>query len=125
LFYMDAREVHIGELPGFVALGSLRPLEPGHGLVELPLLHQVTPYVVVRVPEVRVDLDGALALLRGLVEAALEAVRPAEEGVGLGRRANLDRATIELDRPVELSLHLVTDRKSTRLNSSHDQISYA
>src|SRR5262245_392266 len=107
LLHVDPREVHIGELPGLVPLGVLRPLQPGHRLVELALLHQVTPYVVVGVPEVGVDFDGAHALLRRLVEPALEAVRPAQESVGLGCGADLERATVELDRAVELTLHLV------------------
>src|SRR5262245_6045196 len=107
LLHVDPREVHIGELPGLVPLGVLRPLQPRHRLVELALLHQVTPYVVVGVPEVGVDVDGAHALLRRLVEPALEAVRPAQEGVGLGCGADLDRAAVELDGTVELTLHLV------------------
>src|SRR5882724_339748 len=105
--HMDPREIHVRELARLVSLGQLGPLEPGHGLVELPLLHEVAPDVVVRIAEVRVDLDGAQAFLCRLLQAALEAVGPPEEGVGFGRRARLERALVELDRAVELPLHLV------------------
>jgi len=39
---MDPREIHVGELTRLVAFGQFRPLEPGHGFLELALLHQVT-----------------------------------------------------------------------------------
>src|SRR5205807_3787593 len=52
LFYMDPREIHVGELPRLVALGLLCPLEAGHGLVEVALLHQATAKVRVRLSDV-------------------------------------------------------------------------
>src|SRR5438445_13555709 len=103
---MDPRKVHVGELTRLVALGQLRSLEPGNGLLELALLHQVTPYVVVGVSEVGIHFDGLQAFCSRLVKATLEAIGPPEERVGLGGRAHLDRAPIELDRRVELALHL-------------------
>src|SRR6185295_2303884 len=107
LLHADPGQVHMRKLARLVSPRLLRPLQPRDGLVELPLLHQVTTDVVVGVSEIGVDVDGAQALLGRLIEAALEAVSPSQEGVGLGGRVHLDRALIELDRPVELPPHLV------------------
>src|SRR5207245_11326719 len=107
---MQPRTVHGGELTRLVTLGQLRSLEPGDSLLEPALLHQVTPYVVVGVSAVGVHLDGLQALCSGLVEAALEAIGPPEERVGLGRGAHLDRAMMELDRGAGLALRLLAVR---------------
>src|SRR5262245_21559672 len=107
LLHANPGQVHMRKLARLVSLGLLRPFQPRDGLIELPLLHQVTTDVVVGVSEIRVDVDGAQALLGRLIEAALEAVGPSQEGVGLGGRVYLDRALIELNRPVELPPHLV------------------
>src|SRR5207244_1107668 len=61
LFYMDPRKIHVRKLTRLVALGQFRSLEPGNGLLELALLHQVTPYVVVGVSEVGIHFDGLQA----------------------------------------------------------------
>src|SRR5215471_11643175 len=107
LSHVNSRKIHIGELPRFVPLRALCPLEPGYSLVELALLHHVAPDVVVRVSELGIDVDSLETLRASLVEPALEAISPAEKGVRLRRRAQLDRALVELDRPVELALHLM------------------
>src|SRR5262245_12733084 len=74
LFAKSPAQIHVGELPGLVPLGVLGLLEPGDGLVELVLLHQVDADVVIGVAELRIDLDGAVAFRRGLVEAPLKRV---------------------------------------------------
>src|SRR6185295_7708879 len=74
---------------------------------ELVLLHQVDPDVVVRIAELGIDLDRAKALRRGLLQVALEAHRPSQEGMCLCRRIQLDRLAIELDRSIHISTCLV------------------
>src|SRR5262249_49196877 len=107
LLHADPGEVHMRKLAWLVSLRLLRRLEPGHRLLELPLLHQIAADVVVGVAEVGIDVDGAQALMGRLLQTTLEAVCPSQEGVSLGGRLHLDRALIELDRTVELPPHLV------------------
>src|SRR6266852_6343245 len=107
LLEVDAPKVHEGELARLVAPRLLGLLQPGNGLVELPLLHQIDPDVVIRIPEMGVDLDRPEALSRGLRQSALEAQGPPQEGMRLGRGVNRDGTLVVLDRPVQLSLHLV------------------
>jgi hypothetical protein len=56
LLEVDAPKVHEGELARLVASSLLGLLQPGDGLLELPLLHQVDPDVVIRITEMGVDL---------------------------------------------------------------------
>src|SRR5713226_511610 len=107
LLEVDAPKVHEGELARLVASSLLGLLQPGDGLVELPLLHQVDSDVVIRIAEVRVDLDRVETLLGRLVEFALEAQGPSEERVRVRRRVHLDRAPVAVDRVIQLALHLV------------------
>src|SRR2546422_3369392 len=104
---MDPPEVHVGELARLVAWGVLGLLEPGDRLFELALLHQVATDIVVGVAEVRVDLDRLETLARRFLEAPLEAHGPPEERVRLRRRAHVDGPLVELDRALEVALHLV------------------
>src|SRR5882762_7055712 len=107
LLDVDPPQVHEGKLPRFVTFGLLGLFKPRNRLVQLVLLHQVDSDVVVRIAELRIDLDRAEALLRGLRQAALEAHGPPQEGMGLRRRIHLDRALVELDRSIQLSVDLV------------------
>src|SRR5213594_5022656 len=100
---VEPPQVHEGELTRFVAFGLLSLFEPRDRLVQLVLLHQVYPDVVVRIAELRIDLDRAEALLGGLLQAALEAHGPPQEGVGLGRRIDFDGVPVELDRAIQLA----------------------
>src|SRR5205807_2547533 len=112
---VDSTQVQERELARLVAPGLLGLLEPADRLVELVLLHQVDADVVVGVAEVGVDLDGAEALGGGLVQTPSEAQRPAEERVRFSRRANGDRSPVELDRAVQIALHLEAIRLSPEL----------
>src|SRR5262249_23173620 len=103
---VDAPEVAVWEVPWLVALGGDRALEPRNRVVELALLEEVRADVVVRVAEIRIDLDRLLALGDGVVELVLEAVGPPQEGVRLCRRVARDRLEVALDRGVELTGHL-------------------
>src|SRR2546428_10780485 len=100
---VNRSRVKEGNLPWFVAFGLLGLFEPRDRLVQLVLLHQVDPDVVVRIAELRIDLDRAEALLGGLLQTALEAHGPPQEGVGLGRRIDLDGVPVELDRAIQLA----------------------
>src|SRR6266567_3524024 len=104
---VDSPQIQEGELSRFVAFGLLSLFEPCDRLVQLVLLHQVDPDVVVRIAELSIDLDRAEALLGGLGQAALEAHRPPQEGMCFCRRIDLDRLVVELDRSIHLSPCLV------------------
>ena len=71
---------------GLVALRRERTLEPWDGVVESTELEEVGTDVVVRVAELRIDRDRALALGDRFFVTLLEAERPAEEGVRLRGR---------------------------------------
>src|SRR2546425_5356592 len=100
---VEPPQVHEGELTRFVAFGLLSLFKPRNRLVQLVLLHQVDPDVVVRVAELGIDLDRAEALLGGLRYAALEAHGPPQEGMCLCCRVHLDGMPVELDRAIQLS----------------------
>ena len=74
----------MGEMPWFVAARFGGALKPGNRLIVALLLDQVGANVVVGIAKVGVDLNGALALGNGLVNAALKMVSPAEKGVSFG-----------------------------------------
>src|SRR5713226_4723214 len=61
---------------------------------------------VVRVTEFGVELDGALAFGNGLFNAPLEMIRPAQEGMGLGGRMQVQRRLIEFDGAIIVAFHL-------------------
>src|SRR5712692_9173636 len=67
----------VRELPWLIARSRLGLLQPLDRLVELPLLDEVGPDVVVRVAEGLVDSDRLLTLVDCLVQATLKAVGPA------------------------------------------------
>src|SRR2546428_5398880 len=100
---VNPSQIHEGELPRFVAFGLFSLFEPRDQLVQLVLLHQVDADVVVRIAELSIDLDRAQAFLGGLLQAALEAHGPTQEGMCLGRRIQLDGVPVELDRAIQLS----------------------
>src|SRR2546430_7003706 len=68
--------------------------------------------IVVGVAEVGIDSDGLMAVLNGVLVVAQKGIGPAAERVGFSGGIGGDGA-------------VVGDRKSTRLNSSHSQISYS
>src|SRR2546427_2092082 len=79
-------------------------------------------------------IDSALALLRegGFKSATLQAIaRGADVSLGAlqhhfeSRDALMERLVIEVMEPLSDQGTVWPDRKSTRLNSSHSQISYA
>src|SRR5882672_2564235 len=107
LLDVDPPQVHEGKLPRFVTFGLFGLFKPRDRLVQLVLLHQVDPDIVVRIAELRIDLDRAEALPGGLRQAALEAHGPPQEGMCLRRRVHLDRVLVELDRSIQLSPYLV------------------
>src|SRR5262249_25525779 len=97
LFEVDPSQIHERKLPRLVPRRLLGALEPGDRLFELALLHEVNADVVIRVAEVGIDLDGAQAFGRGLLEPSLKRIRPPEECVRLRRRTGGDRASVDLD----------------------------
>src|SRR5256886_14041216 len=91
--------------------GGNRPLEPGDRLIEPFELDQVRADVVVRIPERRVHLDGALAFLDRGVVAAHETQSPSVERVGLCRCLESDRPFIGVRRPLQLPRTLENVRR--------------
>src|SRR4030095_15759040 len=63
---VDLPQVQEGNLRWLVHCVLLRLFKPRDRLVQLALLHQVDPDVVVRIAERSIDLDRAEALLGGL-----------------------------------------------------------
>src|SRR5207248_2265630 len=59
-----------------------------------------------RAIEIGIDLDGALALRDGFVDAALEMITPAKKRMGLGRGVQFKRRLIELDGAIVIAFHL-------------------
>src|SRR2546428_1805217 len=104
---VNPSQIHEGELPRFVAFGLFSLFEPRDQLVQLVLLHQVDPDVVIRIAELSIDLDRAEALLGGLRQVALEAHCPPQEGMCLCRGIDLDRLAVELHRAGHLPPPLV------------------
>ena len=96
----------MGKVPGFVAARFGGALEPGDGFVVALLFDQVRANVVVRIAEIGIDLDGALALRDGFVDAALEMITPAKKRMGLGRGVQFKRRLIELDGAIVIAFHL-------------------
>src|ERR1700675_2767632 len=95
LLRVDAPQVHVREVPWLIARSRLGLLQPLDRLVELPLLDEVGPDVVVRVAEGPVDGDRLLTLIDCLVQTTLKAVGPAAERVCLGgEAAKLRRASV-------------------------------
>src|SRR5437667_11739771 len=66
-------QVHEGELPRFVAFGLLGLFKPWDRLVQLVLLHQIDPDVVMRIAELGVDRDRPETLFGGFLQTALKA----------------------------------------------------
>ncbi len=81
-------------------------LKPGDGFIPFLLFNQVSPDIVVRITELRIQLDRLQALGDGAVVIAEERIRPAAEGVGLCGRIGLDGTAIEIDGLLVLALHL-------------------
>lgn len=95
-----AAEVVPGEMVGVVARGLRGLFEPGDGFVGEVFLEQVGADVVVGVTEGGVEEDGFLAFGDGVVEAALEAEGPAEEGMGFGGGVEFERAAVQINREI-------------------------
>src|SRR5207245_3213751 len=69
-------QVHEGELPRFVAFGLLGLFKPWDRLVQLVLLHQIDPDVVMRFAELGVDRDRPETLFGGFPQTPLKAQGP-------------------------------------------------
>src|SRR2546428_5733543 len=106
LLLVDASQIQVGERRALVPLGARRFLQPLDRVVELALLDQVGPDVVVWITEVGVHCDGAVTVLDRLVQHPHEAVSPSAERIGFGCRIQLDGFRVEFDRLLELALHL-------------------
>src|SRR5260370_20897612 len=72
LLEIDAPKVHEGELARLVAARLLGLLQPGDGLVLLPLVPPVDPDGVLSIPLVGVGLDRPASISCGLLPSALQ-----------------------------------------------------
>src|SRR6266566_596108 len=107
LLRVDTPQVHVREVPWLIARSRLSLLQPLDRLVELPLLDEVGPDVVVRVAEGLVDSDRLLTLVDCLVQATLKAVGPAAERVCLGGGVERERLRVKLDRAIEVTTQMM------------------
>src|SRR5206468_9142982 len=123
-------------------VGQFAPIEPASGQIEYKALlgvdggidlgtveyqeclHGGMPDTLVAIDE-RMALNQRQTQRRGLLSESGIQVTTTERGLGLGdcglQRTEVPDAGRAPGRPEEAPI----DRKSTRLNSSHDQISYA
>src|SRR5271166_3424950 len=92
--------------PSIVSRGYDGFLKPGNGLIPFLLFNQVSPDIVVRIAKIRINFDGLQAFGDGAIVVAEEGVRPAAKGVCLRGGVGLDRASVELDGPLIVALHL-------------------
>src|SRR5260370_42301089 len=83
---IGASEVEVRKVPGFIPFCSSRALEPGDGFVKAFEADQVGADIVVRVAEIRINLDGALAFGDRLLNLSLKVEGPTEKGMGLYSR---------------------------------------
>jgi len=67
---MCPSQVEVGIAAGIVGRGADGLLEPGDGFLPLLLLDQVSPDIVVRIPEIGVDLDRLQAFCDGALVVA-------------------------------------------------------
>ena len=94
------------EMTRFVSARLDRLLEPRNRFVKLPKFDQVCANIVVRIAEIRIEFNSALALRNGVEEFPLEMISPAEKGVRFGRRMKIQRGLIEFYRAVVIAFHL-------------------
>src|SRR5262249_2103432 len=82
------------------------PLQPGHSASVVALLDQVSADIVIRVAEVRVNLDRPMAFVNRLVDHSHKIIGPSEEGVGFGSGKCFNRSFIERHRLIEIAAFL-------------------
>ena len=104
---VNPAQVHERVLPRLVACRLLGLLQPGDGFIRLALLHQIDPDVVVWIAKLGIDLDRPAAFVGGLVESALGAQGPAQEGVRLRGGVDFDGPLVALHGPIQFAVHLV------------------
>src|SRR5580698_3342128 len=104
--FMHAAEIEIGIWPGVIAWRDHGFLKPGDGLVPFFLFDQVSPDIVVRVAELRVNFDCFQTLSDGAVVIAEKRIRPAAESVSLSRRKRRNGTSVEINGLLILALHL-------------------
>src|SRR5271167_3990709 len=81
-------------------------LKPGDGFIPFLLFNQVSPDIVVRIAELRIELDRLLTFADGTLVVAEKRVRPATKSIGLCGGKQLDGTAVELDGLLVLALHL-------------------
>ena len=101
-----ASQIVMRKMPRLVAARFRGTLEPGNRVVKAILFDQVGPDVVVGVAKIGIDLDGALALGDGLLDAALEMIGPTEKGVRLGGGVHFEGKSVKLDGAIVIAFHL-------------------
>src|SRR5215469_12879556 len=99
-------EIVVRKVARLVAARFYGLLQPGNRFIELAKFDQVRANIVVRVAEIRVEFDGALAFGDGIEKLALEMIGPAEKGVRFGRGMKVQRMMVELDGTVVIAFHL-------------------
>src|SRR5689334_21987256 len=89
--HVDAPEVQMREVPRLVALSQYGALEPGDRCLEIALLDEVRPDVIVRISKIRIGQNGQMALRNRARDVSLRAERPAQKRVRLCRFGNRER----------------------------------
>src|SRR6185437_8545394 len=104
---VQASQVHVWKMTRLIARRLLGLLQPRHRRVELALGDQVGADVVIGIAEAGIDLDRFLALADRVVYAAEKIIGPTAKGISLSSRTDLDRFRVQLDRALEVAVHVM------------------
>ena len=102
----DSPQIEMGKAVALIAPGLEGHAQPRDGVIQLALFQIVGADVVVGIAELRIQIDGPVAILNGGIEVLFETLGPAPKGVGLCGWADLDGIRVELDGLVQITLHV-------------------
>ena len=106
LAQIGAAQIVVRKMARLVTARFHSAFQPRNRFIESAQLDQIRADVVVRIAELRIDFDRALALGNGVFDAALKMIRPAEKRVSLGSGVQFERGLIELHGAIVVALHL-------------------
>src|SRR5262249_12272398 len=93
--------------PCFIPLCRYRLLEPWNGVIPFLLFNQVGTDIVVRIAELRIQLDGLQALRDSTLVVAEKGIRPAAEGIRFCCWKGLNGLGVQIDGTLEISGRLL------------------
>ena len=103
---INAAEIVVGEMAGLIARSFEGTFEPGNGFVEAIERDEIGADVVIRIAEIGIDFDGALAFVDGFLNFSLEMERPAKECVSFSSGMDGQGLLIKADGVIIIAFHL-------------------